>query len=90
MSKPMTKTTRHTILRGSGANQHVLHGDFLVETQARDFSTIVVNKAGELRHENPDGSFAEHKSLFVEAGNWAMGKQVEYNPFKGEVTRIWD
>lgn len=86
----MTKTTKHIILRGEGANQHVLHGDFLVETEERDFSTLVLNKDGQLRHEQPDGSFAEHKTLNVEKGNWVMGKQVEYNPFKGEVTRIWD
>ena len=90
MAKNMTKTTRHIILRGEGANQHVLHGDFQVETQERDFSNLVVNKAGQLRHEQPDGSFAEHKTLHVEAGNWVMGKQVEYNPFRREVTRIWD
>lgn len=86
----MTKTTKHIILRGEGTNQHVLHGDFLVETEERDFSTLVINKDGQLRHEQPDGSFAEHKTLNVEKGNWVMGKQVEYNPFEQKITRIWD
>jgi len=86
----MTKKTLHIILRGEGANQHVLHGDFKVETEERDFSTLVVTKNGKLRHEQPDGSFAEHKTLNVESGNWVMGKQVEYNPFKQEISAIWD
>lgn len=90
MAKSMTRTNKHIILRGKGANQHVLHGDFQVETQERDFSTIVVTKDGELRHEQPDGSFAEHRTLHVESGEWKMGKQVEYSPFDGRITRIWD
>ena len=90
MAKSMTRTNKHIILRGEGANQHVLHGDFQVETEERDFSTLVVTKDGRLRHEQPDGSFAEHKTLAVEAGNRVMGKQVEYSPFDGRITRIWD
>jgi len=86
----MTRTTKHIILRGEGANQHVLHGDFQVETKERDFSAIVITKDGKLRHEQPDGSFAEHKTLHVDRGNWVMGKQVEYSPFNGSITRVWD
>lgn len=86
----MKKTKKHTILRGEGANQHTLYGDFLIEEQERDFSTLVVNKEGLLKHETPSGSFAEHKGLQVEAGEWVMGRQVEYNPFKREVSRVWD
>lgn len=90
MAKNMTKTTKHIILRGEGANQHVLHGNFLVETEERDFSNLVINKDGELRHEQPDSSFAEHQTLHVESGDWVMGKQVEFSPFDGRITRIWD
>ena len=90
MAKNMTKTTKHIILRGEGVNQHVLHGNIQVETQERDFSTIVVAKDGELKHEQPDGSFAEHKTLAVDAGNWVMGKQVEFSPFDGTITSVWD
>lgn len=86
----MTKTTKHIILRGEGANQHVLHGNIQVETQERDFSNIVVTKNGELKHEQPDGSFAEHKTLHVEAGNWVMGRQIEFQPFSQTISRVWD
>lgn len=85
----MTRTTNHIILRDA-ANQHVLHGDFQVETEERDFSTIVITKDCKLRHVQPDGSFAKHKTLSVERGNWVMGKQIEYSPFNGSITRVWD
>jgi len=43
-----------------------------------------------LKHEQPNGSFAEHQSLQVTKGNWVMGRQVEYNPFNQSVSRVWD
>jgi hypothetical protein len=85
----MVKKKKHIILKGEGVNQHVLHGDFMIE-ETPEFSKLVVNKNGVLKHEKPSGEFAEHKSLAVESGNWVMGKQVEYNPFNQEITRIWD
>lgn len=90
MKQKMIKKTAHVILTGEGKNQHVLHGNFLVETEEKDFSTLVINKIGQLRHEQPDGSFAEHKTLSVEKGNWVMGKQIEWNPFQQTISRIWD
>lgn len=78
-----------TILRGS-SNQHTLHGDFSVESDKTEFGKIVVNKDSVLRHEQPDGSFGEHNTLKVEQGEWVMGKQVEYNPFKRTVSQVWD
>jgi hypothetical protein len=28
--------------------------------------------------------------LEITKGNWKMGKQVEYNPFNQQVSRVWD
>jgi hypothetical protein len=87
----MKKATKHILLKGEGANQHVLHGDFLIEDKVKDFSKLVINRNGLLKHEKPDGSFSnEHKTLSLENGNWVTGKQVEYNPFRMEITQIWD
>jgi len=44
-----------------------------------------------LKHEKPNGAWSnEHKTLKVDRGDWVMGKQVEFNPFNQQVTRIWD
>lgn len=86
----MTKKNRHILLRGEGIHQHVLHGDFMVENEERDFSEIVVNKDGLLQHEKPDGSFGEHHTLPIPKDDYVMGRQVEYNPFDRTVTRVWD
>ena len=67
------------------------YGNFSIDTEATEFSDIVVTKDSVLKHEKPNGDFSnEHKALQVEKGNWVMGKQVEYNPFNQQVTRIWD
>jgi hypothetical protein len=77
-------------LKGEGANQHTLYGDFKVGEQT-DFMEVEVVKESLLKHEQPDGSFSnEHQTLKIEKGEWSMGKQVEYNPFEGRVTQIWD
>lgn len=85
----LTRKTKHTLLKGEGANQHTLYGDFKVKEKI-EFSNLVVTKDSVLRHEQPDGSFAEHKSLKVKTGDWVMGKQVEYNPFTQTISEIWD
>lgn len=87
-----TKKTKskQTILKGEGANQHTLYGKFKMEDNHSDFSDIAVLEDSELRHEQPDGSFGEHNTLKVEKGNYVMGKQVEYNPFKGSISQVWD
>jgi ribosomal 30S subunit maturation factor RimM len=86
----MKKKTKHTLLKGEGANQHTLYGDFKIE-EVTDFPSLVVTKESLLKHEQPDGSFSnEHQTLKIESGNWSMGKQVEYNPFEGRITQIWD
>jgi hypothetical protein len=83
---------KHTLLVGEGINQHTLYGDFAMDIAERtDFPDVLVRKDSELKHEKPNGAWSnEHKTLKVEQGNWVMGKQVEYNPFSQQVTRIWD
>lgn len=86
----MKKAKKHTLLKGEGVNQHTLYGSFSYE-EVEDFPAVLVEKDSLLKHEKPDGSFSnEHKALQVERGLWSMGKQVEYNPFEGRVTRVWD
>ena len=85
-----TKKTKHTILMGEGANQHTMYGKFSMETDHDDFAEISVLEETDLRHEEPNGNFAEHNTLKVEKGEWVMGKQVEYNPFKRTVSQVWD
>ncbi len=86
----MKKSKKHTLLKGEGTNQHTLYGDFLVEEVA-DFPAVEVQKDSVLKHEQPDGSFSnEHKGLQVGVGSWSLGKQVEYNPFEGRITQVWD
>lgn len=86
----MKKVKKHTILLGEGANQHTLYGDFSIDIEAKEFSKLVVTKDSELRHETPIGIFAEHNTLKIEKGDWVLGRQVEYNPFKREVSQVWD
>lgn len=86
----MKKKSKQTILKGSGSNQHTLYGDFKTKDKLPDFANISVSKDTILKHEQPDGSFGEHNALKVDKGEWVMGKQVEYNPFKREVSQVWD
>ena len=83
------KLKKHTLLKGEGSNQHTLYGDFQIGNET-DFMEVEVVKESLLKHEQPDGSFGEHQTLKIEKGDWSMGKQVEYNPFKQEITRVWD
>jgi hypothetical protein len=87
MKKPKKQ---HTILKSEGANQHTLYGDFAMETNHSDFAEISVRQETNLRHEQPDGSFGEHFGLKVEQGEWVMGRQIEYNPFKRTVSQVFD
>lgn len=79
-----------TLLKGEGANQHTLYGKFKTEDTLEPFAEIMVLTDSELRHEKPDTSFAEHNTLRVDSGEWVMGKQVEYNPFSGNISQVWD
>lgn len=78
------------ILKGEGANQHTLYGKFTIEENHDFFSEVKVIKDSELKHEQPDGTFAEHNTLKIKKGNWIIGKQVEYNPFRRSISQIWD
>jgi predicted SAM-dependent methyltransferase len=84
------KKTKQTILKGEGANQHTLYGSFSTEDTLTDFAEISVKENSVLKHEEPNGNFAEHKGLQVEQGNWVLGKQIEYNPFNATISRVWD
>lgn len=83
---------KHTLLVGEGINQHTLYGNFVMDIEvATDFPEIAVKEDSLLKHEKPNGAWSnEHKTLKVEKGGWKMGRQVEYNPFSQEVTRVWD
>lgn len=85
----MKKKNKHTLLKGEGVHQHTLYGDFKIGNES-DFMELEVVKESLLKHEHPNGSFGEHQTLKIEKGDWSMGKQVEYNPFKSEITRVWD
>jgi hypothetical protein len=85
----MKKLKKHTLLKGEGANQHTLYGEFTISDEV-DFAKLTLTKDSVLRHEQPSGEFAEHKALSIDTGKWVMGKQVEYNPFNQQVSRIWD
>ena len=86
----MKKANKKTILRGEGSNQHTIYGDFKVKNETDDFTIISVLKDAELRHEEPNGEFAEHNTLKVDKGVWVMGRQVEFNPFKRTISQVWD
>lgn len=81
---------KHTVLLGEGKNQHTLYGNFAIEPKQKDFAEVSVLSDSKLQHEEPNGRFAEHNTLKVEKGDWVMGQQVEYNPFKGSISRVWD
>lgn len=84
------KQKRKVILFGEGKNQHTLYGNFYMEDNHTDFAEISVKEDSTLKHEEPNGNFAEHKGLQIEKGDWVMGVQVEYSPFNQSVSRVWD
>ena len=89
----MAVHTRKTILLGEGVHQHTLVGKFEMEndTIVKDFATIKVKETTMLEHEKPNGGWSgEHKTLVVEQGKWVMGQQIEYSPFSGTISRVWD
>ena len=82
---------KKTLLVGEGINQHTLYGDSMVADTINDFAEVKVKDTSFLKHEQPSGAWSnEHKTLQVEKGDWKMGKQVEYNPFSQQVSRVWD
>jgi SPX domain protein involved in polyphosphate accumulation len=82
---------RLMILKGEGIHQHTLYGQFDTVETVTEYQEINVTGETVLKHEKPNGDFSnEHKGLQVEVATWVMGKQVEYNPFSGKITDIWD
>lgn len=86
MSK--NKKKKEILLRGEGIHQHALVGTFVLVGE--DTPEVLVKEECDLVHEKPNGEFGEHNTLKVEAGDWQMGKQVEFNPFTQTTTRVWD
>ena len=87
----MKKSKKTILLLGEGTNQHTLYGEFLIEPKHGDFAEVLVQTDSLLKHEKPSGVFSdEHRGLPMDAGGWVMGRQVEWNPFRNEVTIVWD
>ena len=86
----MKNQNKKILLKGEGVHEHVLYGTFNTEEVESDFMNIEIMKDSLLKHEQPNGFFGEHQTLKIEQGGWIMGKQVEYNPFNQQITRIWD
>lgn len=87
----MVEKKKHTLLVGNGKHQHTLYGKFRIDEDAAEYPSVEIIEESILKHENPNGSFSnEHHGLQIEAGNWSVGTQVEFNPFDKEITRIWD
>ena len=85
----MKKKTKHTLLKGEGIHQHTLYGNFKVGNEP-EFTSVDILEETELKHEKPNGTFGEHNTLIIEKGDWVQGKQVEYNPFNRQISRVWD
>jgi len=82
---------KQTLLKGEGANQHTLYGEFAIAEKTTDFADLVVKKDSLLKHEQPNGAWSnEHQTLKVDKGNWVMGKQVEFSPFDKKISQVWD
>jgi len=85
-----------TLLKGEGTNQHTLYSSTKVILKQNTFnneviSSINIKDDAILFHEKPNGNFSdEHKPLNIYKGTYEIAKQVEYNPFNGSITKIWD
>lgn len=90
MKMKMITKKKHTLLLGEGVHQHTLYGNFKIDTAETEFAELEVLDESLLKHEHPNGNYGEHKTLKIDSGNWVMGKQVEYNPFSQQITRVWD
>jgi hypothetical protein len=86
----MKKMKKQTILVGEGIHQHTLYGSFKSNSEVSDFAEIEVLEETLLKHEKPNGEFAEHKGLMVNKGSWVMGLQIQFNPFTRDNIRMLD
>jgi hypothetical protein len=81
MSDKKRKSEKRTVLlKGEGENQHVLYGESVV-SQGANYRGVKMKGDGLLRHEDPEGRHAEHRSIRIARGEWVMGLQVEFDPF---------
>jgi hypothetical protein len=69
---------------------HILNGNTSVNDVEDDFIQVNVLEDTLLKHQTKEGKFGEHNTLELEKGLWVSGKQVEFNPFDGKVSRVWD
>lgn len=77
---------KHTFIVGNGGHQHTLYGNFHIS----DRGYVVCKQDCLLKHETKSGAKGEHHTLTLQKGVYHEGKQVEFNPFSGKVTRVWD
>ncbi len=83
------KSQKLTVLKGEGSNIHTIYGN-IIHSEVMDYMQLDV-KDSILKHEKPNGQFSnEHNALQLPDGKLVTGKQVEYNPFKQEISRVWD
>ena len=77
-------------LKGEGVHEHVLYlekGNVYVED---DVIIVEENSKAIIKHQKPNGDFAEHFALPFEVGDYIEGKQVT-SPFgKSEIVRVLD
>ena len=86
----MKKADSKLLLKGN-SNKHVINGKIMFNEEHKgDFQKITVLNEAVLKHETPNGNFAEHHSLKIEKGEWVQGVQIEFNPFKRTIGQIWD
>jgi hypothetical protein len=78
--KRAKRQKRTVLLKGEGENRHVLYGESVV-SQGVNYRGFKMKADGLLRHEDPEGLHAEHRSIRIQKGEWVMGLQVEYDPF---------
>jgi hypothetical protein len=84
------ETQKIVILEGEGTHRHVILGEALKQYHPDGFNTLRLKDDAVLRHETPQGTPGEHRSLPLEKGTWVMGRQVEFDPFEQRVTQVWD
>ena len=77
---------KHTFIVGNGGHQHTLYGNFHITKDEH----IVCKQDCLLKHETKSGAKGEHHTLTLEKGVYRAGIQMEFNPFSGKVTRVWD
>lgn len=77
---------KHTFIVGNGGHQHTLYGNFHITND----EYVVCKQDCLLKHETKSGAKGEHHTLTLEKGVYREGRQMEFNPFSGKVTRVWD